>query len=150
MNLNFKKIILTSFIFGIIFILLTQIETGDSSLTSSDNLAAIQVSDYAPLTKIKGVTNSGLDRNVGDYLQLMFSWGIGIAIILSIITLIVAGLKYMTIESVTGKSNAKEKIQAAIVGLLLALSSWLILNTINPQILNRQDNSILNESTRNN
>jgi hypothetical protein len=42
----------------------------------------------------------------------------------------------MSVESVTGKSGAKKTIQDAIVGLLLALGSYLILYTINPNLVN--------------
>lgn len=41
----------------------------------------------------------------------------------------------MTTGSVGGKNEAKECITNALLGLLLAISSWLILNTINPLLL---------------
>lgn len=41
----------------------------------------------------------------------------------------------MTTGSVGGKNEAKECITNALFGLLLAISSWLILNTINPLLL---------------
>jgi hypothetical protein len=41
----------------------------------------------------------------------------------------------MTTESISGKSGAKERIKNAIIGLLIALLIWIILNTINPNLL---------------
>jgi hypothetical protein len=41
----------------------------------------------------------------------------------------------MTTEAVGGKSDAKNKINNAIFGLILALSSFLLLKTINPAFI---------------
>ena len=41
----------------------------------------------------------------------------------------------MTSEVISGKEAGKETITHAILGLLLALGAFLILNTINPKLL---------------
>jgi hypothetical protein len=61
---------------------------------------------------------------------------IALAVLLAIIMTIWGGFKYMTVESVTGKSGARKTIQDAVTGLLLALASYLILYTINPDLVN--------------
>ncbi len=50
------------------------------------------------------------------------------------------GIEYAISEAVGTKQQAIEGIQQAILGLMLALASWLILNTINPQLVNLQFN----------
>jgi hypothetical protein len=46
------------------------------------------------------------------------------------------GLEIMLSESVFNKEAGKKKINEALLGLGLALVSWLILYIINPEILN--------------
>ncbi|MCD5389892.1 MAG: hypothetical protein LR005_00670, partial [Candidatus Pacebacteria bacterium] len=45
------------------------------------------------------------------------------------------GIQYMTVESIYGKSHAKERIIGAVTGLMLSVGIVVILNTINPQLL---------------
>jgi hypothetical protein len=46
------------------------------------------------------------------------------------------GIKYMSTDAFSGKSEARGTIENAIWGLVLAISAWLILNTINPNLTN--------------
>jgi hypothetical protein len=46
------------------------------------------------------------------------------------------GIQYITTDSWSDKNFGKKKIQAALGGLLLALSTYLILNTIDPTLTN--------------
>jgi len=54
---------------------------------------------------------------------------------LAVIMIIWGGIQYMSTDAISGKSEAKNTIQNAIWGLLLAISAWLILNTINPDLV---------------
>lgn len=54
-----------------------------------------------------------------------------------------AGVQYATTEAISGKSEAKKHWQGAIFGLLLLLGSYLILKTINVDLVN-QDLSLGN------
>jgi len=54
---------------------------------------------------------------------------------LAVLRVITGGFKYMTTEAIGAKGDARETIQGAVFGLILLLGSWLILNTVNPQIL---------------
>ena len=66
----------------------------------------------------------------------MFKFLIAIAGVLAVIMIVIGGVEYMSTDAVYGKSEGKNKITRALGGLLLALISWLILNTINPDTLN--------------
>ena len=70
-----------------------------------------------------------------SYAQFLFPFAISVAAVLAVIMLIIAGLEMMT-ASETMRSDAKQKIQNAIIGLLVAVGTYLILNTINPDLLN--------------
>lgn len=72
---------------------------------------------------------------LGDYINKIFQLAISILGILSVIMIIVAGVEYMTVESIYGKSAAKQRIIGAVTGLMLSLGIFVILHTINPQLL---------------
>jgi len=83
---------------------------------------------------------------LGDYLNKMIPLLIGICAVLAVIMIVKGGIQYMTTESISGKGAGKESIKNALLGLLLALGAWLILNTINPNIL-KTDLSSLKQQT---
>lgn len=70
-----------------------------------------------------------------QYIQGIFLLIIAIAGGLAVIMIIYGGIKYMSTDAFGGKQEAKDIIQNAIWGLLLAMSAWLILNTINPELV---------------
>ncbi len=72
---------------------------------------------------------------IGDYINQLFTVALAVLIVISIIMIIIAGLQYMTVESIYGKSNAKSRIINAVIGLILGLGIFIILNTINPKLL---------------
>jgi len=93
------------------------------------------------------VTNkAGENSKLGEYLNIMIRLFIGICAVLAVIMIVVGGIEYMTSELPGNKGHGKETIMNAIFGLLLALGSWLILFTINPDLL-RSDLSSLKQQT---
>jgi hypothetical protein len=94
--------------------------------------------DYVPLEG-KAFEDFGGANTAGDlttFLSQVFSFGLALATALAVIMIVWGGVKIMLTESVFEKDDGKEKIKNAIYGLLLALVSWLILYTINPDLLN--------------
>jgi hypothetical protein len=75
------------------------------------------------------------DVTLTKYLEGAFTTLIGIAGILAVLMLVICGIKLMASGSVSGKNEAKTCIWNAIFGVLLALGSWIILQTINPLLL---------------
>jgi hypothetical protein len=76
------------------------------------------------------------NKGFGDYLNIIIKLFIGICAVLAMIMIVIGGLQYMTSELPSTKGNAKDTISKAILGLLLALAAFAILNTINPKLLN--------------
>jgi len=71
--------------------------------------------------------------NLTDLIKYLYEWGIAIGGLAVFIALVIAGFQYLTSMGDPGKmKEAKERITSAFLGLVLLLSSWLILNTINP------------------
>ena len=50
-----------------------------------------------------------------------------------------AGIEYIVSEAMNTKADAKKRMQAALIGLAIALVSYILLNTINPDLLKLQN-----------
>lgn len=93
---------------------------------------AASVMPYDLLAPIAGTTQIS---SLKDYLNLIFRAAIGITGVLAVIMIVICGIRLMGTPSVSGKSEAKQCIWNAIFGIVIVLGSWLLLNTINPQLL---------------
>lgn len=91
---------------------------------------------YVPLATLPGLTTTpGQEKQLADYLIILYKIGIWTAVILAIASIIWGGVQYITSAGGEGKGAGKEMIQSAIFGLLLALGSYIILSTINKDLL---------------
>ncbi len=117
-----KKIFL---IFAVLFLNL---------LFVSPALAAVSNStDYVPLVSIPGVNPSA---GLLTYLSGLYNFLISVVGILAMAVIIYGGMRYLTSAgNPSSVEEAKDAITSAVTGLILALVSWLILSTINPDIL---------------
>jgi type IV secretory pathway VirB2 component (pilin) len=84
--------------------------------------------------------NIGSNNSFSDYLKLIFRLLIGIAGILSVIMIVIGGIEYMSTDAVSGKEAGLDRLNQAVLGLMIALGAWLLLNSINPQILSLRFN----------
>lgn len=105
--------------------------------------AAAAAPGYVPLTPLNKPNGDSLYKgdSIPDYLNNIFSFGIAICGALAVIMIVFAGIKYMLSDAFTSKEQAKEQIRAALIGLGLALASYLILFTINPDLINIRFNA---------
>jgi len=76
----------------------------------------------------------------GKYLNAMIKLIIGIAAVLAVVMIVIGGIEYMTSELISSKEAGRKKIQEALLGLLIALGAYALLNTINPDLLNTNIN----------
>ncbi len=87
-----------------------------------------------PKSPLTGIT-LGATSEFHEFIAYVYGWGIMIGIIATFAILVFAGIEYIvTTTDPTKKSGAMKKITSALLGMGLLLSSWLILNTINPQL----------------
>jgi len=129
--------------------------TGENVNTDPTNNLLINLDNLDPLSNITGEPVQSVDTytllqplgsiKVFDpkqncafvqYLNLMIKVFLIIAAILSMVMIVMGGIEYMTSELISSKEAGKERITNAILGLLIAMGAWLILNTINPNLLN--------------
>jgi hypothetical protein len=92
--------------------------------------------DYRPITPgYSQIFGSGGSIGSGGFegmLARIFELSVYLTVILSVLMIIIGGVEYMGSESVFKKGEGKERIFAAISGLLIALVSILLISTILP------------------
>lgn len=103
-------------------------------------LSSVMVSaevNYVPLepTFIGLPAGSTTAIPFGEYLTRLFTTAIGLAIILAVLMIVWGGFQYLSTDAITDKEEGKEKWTQAIYGLVLVLASYLLLQTINKQIV---------------
>jgi len=94
---------------------------------------------YTPLEPIPGVTSgTNLTSGAGfsNLVNALFKILISAGALLAVLMLTIGGIQYMTSSSIGNKKQGLDRAWAAIYGLLLIAATWLILNTINPKLLN--------------
>jgi lipoprotein-anchoring transpeptidase ErfK/SrfK len=101
-----------------------------NSLTDSTTQCESVYSLLAPIGDFTEAPN-----NIGDYFNIIFKIAIGLCGALAVVMIVIGGVQYMGDESIFGKTEAKSRITKAILGLLIALGSWALLNTVNPDLL---------------
>lgn len=110
------------------------INTSNTDTSSSPNISDNGQITYELLEQsLPGIPNKTND--IGEYLGGIFSLAIGIASALAVLMIVIGGFKYMTSEAVSYKTAAKTQIIDAVLGLVMVLASWLILNTINEDLV---------------
>ncbi|MEK7095409.1 MAG: pilin [Patescibacteria group bacterium] len=94
--------------------------------------------EYTLLEPLPAVDGSGkvMDKiDLNTYIEYVFKFSIALAVFLAVIMIIWGGFEYMLSEIPFIKTNAKSRITNAIMGLLGALVSYLILVTIDPRLV---------------
>ena len=93
--------------------------------------------NYCLLAPLPGLgTSVDTTKGVGDYLNTIIRVIIGFMAVLAVVMMVVGGIQYMVSNIAGEKASAKSRMTNAIFGLVLALSSYMILNTINPNLVN--------------
>jgi hypothetical protein len=72
-----------------------------------------------------------------DFIKYFYEWGLAIGGVATFLSLVMAGVSYLTsVGKPETMNQAKDRATSAIFGLLLLFGSWIILNTINPELTN--------------
>ena len=105
----------------------------DNKITTSTTNCYSVYKLLAPIGKLVEAPD-----NIGDYFNTIFLIAIGLCGALAVIMIVIGGVQYMGDESIFGKTEAKSKIMSAVLGLLIALGSYALLNTVNPDLLGKR------------
>ncbi len=74
--------------------------------------------------------------DVGGFVSFVFKLFIGLSALVLVLRIMYEGYQYIVTDVPFLKANAKSDLMTALAGLLLALSAYVILNTINPKLVN--------------
>lgn len=77
-------------------------------------------------------TSSGIEKYINSLIRLV----LGLITVLSVLMIVVGGIEYMSTVNIGEKEGAKHRITQALLGLMVAIGSYAILNTINPNLVN--------------
>ena len=96
------------------------------------------------LEELPGIDNAGFKAALksdhpgeaaGYYINGLLTLGIGLATVLAVLMITIGGFQYITTDSFMQKSEGKKRIQDSLMGLGLILVSYLLLGTINSDLL---------------
>ena len=89
----------------------------------------------------------GSDFNVGDkvlidggsfinYLSAIYKWSVGAIAIIAVVMIMIAGFQWMAAAgNASAIGQAKSRISSSLIGLLLAIGAYSILNFVNPSLV---------------
>lgn len=126
-NKNLLRIMILTALF---FIVYTAVPLSDALSQTQEGYKLL-----APLPHF-GETYTPGNGNFAKYVDNIIKLSITVAAVLGVIMIVIGGFQYMGGESLQSKSAGKERIRDAILGIVILSISFLILNTINPAILN--------------
>lgn len=127
----------------IVFICSTQIVLANSSMpTFSNPIASATIKIPGMMAGTPVCTGSLTDKNqvckfpwIGNYIQGLYTYGLSIAGILATIVMMFGGLLWLTSQGNSQQvGEAKAWIGGATTGLLLLFCTFLIMNTVNPEL----------------
>jgi hypothetical protein len=99
---------------------------------------AAAAGNFVPLAPIPGLTEGAIADTAGlaTFFNNLYKYLIGLSAAIAVVMIIWGGLEYSTQDSISKKSNGKQRIYQAILGLVLVLAPVLVFSVINPSILN--------------
>jgi hypothetical protein len=92
----------------------------------------------APIPCVGGDCSGQLAREttLPQYIKGFIQLSIGISAVFAIVMIVIGGFQYMTSDALQGKQDGKTRIKNSVIGILLIAASFIILQTINPDLLN--------------
>ncbi len=108
-------------------------------ITLSIGIFVAHAQDYTPIAPLPG-TYTGAEgsetTNIALYLSGLFKLMIALGAALAILFAIIGGVQYVAASiNPSAKATALEKVQGALIGLTIILASYLLLNSINPDLV---------------
>ncbi len=76
--------------------------------------------------------------DLGDYIEKAYQFLLGVSVTIAIVLLMIGGLRYILAAQTGETAKAKGMIQNAVIGLVLLMGAYVILFTVNPQLVKLQ------------
>lgn len=91
---------------------------------------------YPIIEGFESITPTQTTDFLPDYIKYIFTFAIVISAIVAFGSFVYGGIRWLiSAGSSSALSDAKDRMKAGAIGLVVILSSWVILNTINPQLV---------------
>ena len=97
-------------------------------------------------TGLPGIPSSGLPvgQELPSYINYLFIFSLGLVTILALTQLIIGGITYILAAGNAAKvEDAKDMILQALLGVGILLISYLLLRTINPDLVNLRNPTLI-------
>jgi len=104
-------------------------------IISTTAIVSAEGAETLPQTTNTTQTQQTPQKDLATYIHDSYLFIIGFASVLAVVMIIYGGVTYMTTDAVYGKKEGIRIIKNALIGLLLVLGSYLILYTINPELV---------------
>jgi hypothetical protein len=135
MNTKMKKIIQGTILGTLVFM------SGVTFVFAQNNPLGEAGSSYTVLAPLPGTTNDpgcqvNCTADLSSYLPGLFNLLIGVGAISAFVIITIYGLETMLTDSLSTKLQAKEMLTNALWGLGLIIFAYVILYTINPNLIN--------------
>jgi Type IV secretion system pilin len=83
------------------------------------------------------ITFTGDTGPIAEYIKAIYAYAVGAVGIVAAVVLMIGGLMWITAGgNASSVSEAKSMITASLTGLVLVLTSYLLLNQVNPSLVN--------------
>jgi cytochrome bd-type quinol oxidase subunit 1 len=96
--------------------------------------ALAELPDYTPLVNLPGIQEGS--TSIPAFINRVYIFTIVIGALLGVVKIALAGAKYSMGDVITNKEEAKKDIMGVLLGLVVLLAPWIVLNTIYPGLLN--------------
>lgn len=97
--------------------------------------SAQENTDYILLAELPNLKSVPQAKALEVYIPYIFNLAIGLSAVAAVVMIVFGGLQYMTTDALQGKQQGRERIMNAVKGLVLVITAYLILFTINPNLL---------------
>lgn len=97
-------------------------------------LSAFAQNGYQLLEPLPGLSQAG-GVSFAQLLSVFFTLALSLSAAFAVVMITIGGVQYMLSDVPGTKSAGRERIRNAVYGLILVFGAWVIINTINPNLL---------------
>ena len=98
------------------------------------NISFTEAAEWTPITSLPGLPAGPV--GLSDFIIVIYDFLLSAVGIAAMFMIVVGGFRYLTAAgNAAALSEAKDIIYSALYGLLLALCVWIIVSTINPDLI---------------
>ncbi|MBP6879845.1 MAG: hypothetical protein KBF62_01335 [Candidatus Pacebacteria bacterium] len=113
------------------------LDTGEITTTTTGGVECVETDgSYCLLEPIPEFGNKITpETGFGEYVNTLIRLILGVVGVIVVITFVYGGIMWMGTDSIFKKTDAKQRMEDAALGTLLLIGAYIILNTINPNLV---------------